>query len=211
MGYWISKLKNLPTTLNWYFFLVGEYRNHSMINDFFRDDFCVLAEFMDEDSALIAKNRHLEADLQSALKDINHGELGKMMAGLERGTPGLFITNKHPRLLNNFNVLYEEAKRNMPATWSEQEKSDYMIEFYNKNRGKSELANDARIVYIPFKTLEKAYDNTSDLMFDITDFCKGINDNLIKKTSKIGTLADRISTSFSLNLGIVAINFDLEK
>ena len=211
MGYWISKLKNLPTTLNWYFFLVGEYRNHSMINDFFRDDFCVLAEHMDEDSALIAKNRFLEDDLQSALKDINHGELGEMMAGLERGTPGLFITNKHPRLLNTFNVIYEEAKRSMPATWSEKEKSSYMIDFYNKNHGKCELAKDAQIVYIPFTILEKAYDNTSDLLFDIADFCKGINDNLIKKTSRLGTLADRISTSFSLNLGIVAINFDIEK
>ena len=211
MAYWVSKLKNLPTTLNWYFFLVGEYRNHSMINDFFRDDFLVLADRMDEDSAVIASNRTLEKDLQSELKDINHGDLGKMLAELERGAPGLFISNKHPRLLNSFNVIYDEAKRTMPSEWSQKEKSDFMIDFYNKNHHKCELSKNAKILYIPFQTLEKAYDNTNDLLFDIIDFCKGRNDVLIKKTARVGHLTNRITTSFSINLGIVAINFEIER
>ena len=34
MGYWISKLKSIPRTFNWYLFLVGDSRNHSIINNF---------------------------------------------------------------------------------------------------------------------------------------------------------------------------------
>ena len=97
MGYWVSKLKNIPTHFDWYFFLVGDFRNHSMINDLFRDDFSILADRIGEDSAIIAQNSKIEYDLQMALKDIQGGALGEMIKNLEH----IILTTKYT-ILNMF-------------------------------------------------------------------------------------------------------------
>lgn len=210
MGYWVSKLKNIPTHFDWYFFLVGDFRNHSMINDLFRDDFSILADRIGEDSAIIAQNSKIEYDLQMALKDIQGGALGEMIKNLEHRSPGLLIINRHPSKLTRFDRMYKQAKESMPADWSEEKKTEFLMEYYYRNRKNDELDDDAVILYIPFSRIEEAYSSTNSLIADLVAFSKGNDNEFIRKTSKTGIIQKRISTSISLNLGIVAINFEIE-
>lgn len=63
VGYWISKLESLPNIFDWYFFLVGDYRNRGLINDVFKNDFSIIAERLSKNAAIISENHLLEHDL----------------------------------------------------------------------------------------------------------------------------------------------------
>jgi len=212
MGYWISKLKSLPSTFDWYLFLVGDYRNHNIINDFFRNDFCIIADRIGEDAAIIAQNNSLEDDLQKSLKDVEHGELGIMFRNLEEKIPGLLILNKHPRKLYHFNEFMQNARENIPDNLDYYQRQQYLIDAYNENRCKyDKLQKDDIIIYIPFEVLEKTYTSTNSLISDIITFSKNQNKDLLRKTSKFGRIKNSIdiSTSIGINLGIIAINIEL--
>lgn len=209
MGYWISKLKSLPSTFSWYLFLVGDYRNHSIINNFFRDDFCIISERIGEDAAIIAQNDSLERDLQKSLKDIEHGELGVMFHNLEKRTPGLLILNKHPKDLYHFNEFMQKIRENMPENLDYYQQQEYLNDVYNENRSKyDKLQKEDVIIYIPFEILEKAYMSTNSLISDIIDFTKNNNKNLLIKTSKFGCIKNIKLSSIGINLGIIAINIE---
>lgn len=100
MGYYISKLESLPNIFDWYFFLVGDYRNHGLINDLFNYDFRIIADRLGSNAALIAENHSLERELQECLKNYKIGELGAYFHALEKRHPGLLILNKHPKELS---------------------------------------------------------------------------------------------------------------
>lgn len=183
MGYWISKLKSLPNIFDWYFFLIGDYRNRSLINDVFRDDFCVIAERLSVAAAIISQNNLLERDLQESLKRIKGGKLGAFLSDLEEQKPGLLIINKHPSDLYNFNTNtpIKESQKSVPV-----------------------------IIYIPFETLEFAYASSNTLIADIVSFSKNQNENLIKKTAKFGCIKDIIDTDIlkSKKFGAVTISYE---
>ena len=65
MGYRVSTIKNLPKTLGCYYFLVGDYRNRSLVNDLFREDFRVIADGLGENSAIVesTESRNMEYEL----------------------------------------------------------------------------------------------------------------------------------------------------
>lgn len=65
----------------------------------------------------------------------------------------------------------------------------------------------SKVVYIPFKVLEDAYFNSSDLLWDLVFFAKGKNKDLIKKTKKKYEIIKGLS--LSVNVGIFALNIDL--
>lgn len=180
MGYLVSKLENIPARFDWYFFLVGDYRTHSQINNFFRDDFAILADRLGEKSALVAQNAALQCDLQESLLKIENHGLGKMLNALEKKYPGLLMMNKHPKSLNFSGEIHNSSK----------------------------LSKDTKIIYVPFANIEKAYDSTATLLADLVAFSHGENTDFIKKTSKGKSILKKVSTSFSVNLGIIAINFD---
>ena len=48
------QLESLPNIFDWYFFLVGDYRNHSLINNVFKDDFTIIAERLGGNAAIIS-------------------------------------------------------------------------------------------------------------------------------------------------------------
>ena len=112
MGYWISKLESLPNIFNWYFFLVGDYRNHNLINDVFRDDFCIIAERIGSNAAIISQNYLLENDLQKSLKNVERGKLGDFLKNLETRNPGLLILDRHPHDLSD--TIISKKQRNAP-------------------------------------------------------------------------------------------------
>ena len=180
MGYWISKLESLPNIFDWYFFLVGDYRNHSLINNVFKDDFSIIAERLGGNAAIISQNSLLECDLQDSLKDIENGELGAFMKALEERTPGLLILNKHPKDLRHLDLFRARTREDAPV-----------------------------IVYIPFEILEVAYTSGNVLIADIVAFSKDQHENLIKKTSKFGRIRDSIDKSVlkRKEVGIVTINY----
>ncbi len=161
MGYWISKLESLPNIFDWYFFLVGDYRNHSLINNVFKDDFTIIAERLGGNAAIISQSNLLECDLQDSLKDIKSGELGAFLKDLEERRPGLLILNIHPKDLCHLDLFKTGTRERTPV-----------------------------IIYIPFEALEIAYTSGNDLIADIVAFSKDQHDNLIKKTSKLGHIRD---------------------
>lgn len=180
MGYWISKLESLPNIFDWYFFLVGDYRNHSLINNVFKDDFTIIAERLGGNAAIISQSNLLECDLQDSLKDIKSGELGAFLKDLEERRPGLLILNIHPKDLCHLDLFKTGTRERTPV-----------------------------IIYIPFEALEIAYTSGNDLIADIVAFSKDQHDNLIKKTSKLGHIRDSIDKSVlkRKKVGIVTINY----
>ena len=115
MGYWISKLESLPNIFDWYFFLVGDYRNRGLVNDVFKNDFSIIAERLDGNAAIISENHLLERDLQDSLKDFERGKLGVFLSDLEKRNPGLLILNKHPNDLYHFNMSKSEPEEDVPV------------------------------------------------------------------------------------------------
>lgn len=180
MGYWISKLESLPNIFDWYFFLVGDYRNRGLINDVFKNDFSIIAERLSRNAAIISENHLLEHDLQDSLKDFEKGKLGVFLSDLEKRNPGLLILNKHPNDLYHFNMFKGETEEEVPV-----------------------------IIYIPFEILEMAYASGNVLISDIVAFSKNHDDNLIKKTSEFGCINDSISRSVlkRKQARIVTINY----
>ena len=166
MGYWISKLESLPNIFDWYFFLVGDYRNNSLINNVFKDDFSIIAERLGRNAAIISQNNLLERDLQYSLKSSEKGELGAFFKDLEERKPGLLILNKHPRDLCHLDLLRTGTREDAPV-----------------------------IIYIPFEILEIAYTSGNVLIADIVAFAKDQHDNLIKSVSKFGRITDSIDKS----------------
>lgn len=53
IGYHISTIKNLPKYFTYYFFLIGDYRNHNLISNFFRDDFRIIADRIGREAVVI--------------------------------------------------------------------------------------------------------------------------------------------------------------
>lgn len=210
MGYYISKLESLPNIFDWYFFLIGDYRNHSLINDFFRNDFSIIADRLGEGSAIIAQNCKLENQLQNTLKDIENGALGLMLSECEKHAPGLLIINKHPLQLNHFNEFMQNAADSVPGGWDNPENIGFLASVYNDNKELYEkLRENDVIIYIPFRILEKVYVSSNSLITDIVSFSKGLDNALIKKTSRFGLARRSISSSIGVNFGIISLNFDL--
>lgn len=180
MGYWISKLESLPNIFDWYFFLVGDYRNHNLINDVFKDDFLILAERLGGNSAIIAQNNLLERDLQDSLKSIERGQLGAFLKNLEERKPGLLILNKHPRNLCHLDLFRTGIREDSPV-----------------------------IIYISFDALEMAYTSANTLIADIVAFSKNQHDDVIRKTSEFGRINDSIDKAVlkRKEVGIVTLNY----
>lgn len=189
------------------FFLVGDYRNHSLINDFFRDDFGIIAERIGIDAAIIAQNNTFEDDLQNTLKSVEEGSLGRVLSSLEERMPGLLILNKHPNDLYHFNEFMKKARENMPDNLDYRQQQEYMTELYNNNMGKHhKLQKDDIIIYIPFEILEMVYTSTNTLMSDIVAFSKKQNNDLLRKTSKFSYVRDKEN-----KLDIGSINFEIKE
>lgn len=184
MGYWILKLESLPNIFDWYFFLVGDYRNHGLVNDVFKKDFNIIAERLGGNAAIISGNHLLERDLQDCLKDFERGKLGVFLRDLEKRNPGLLILNKHPTDLYHFSMSKSGPEEDVPV-----------------------------IIYIPLEILEMAYTSGNALISDIVAFSKNQDDTLIRKTSEFGCIKDGISGSIlkKKQAGIVTINYTKAK
>jgi len=100
MGSQASTLERLDKTFEWYIFLVGDYRIHSWLNDFFNDNFTVLADRIGRDAVIVQKlNSQLTDELKAAFS--NDKKPRGLSDSLERQYPGLLIVNKHPAKLKD--------------------------------------------------------------------------------------------------------------
>jgi len=122
MGYRIATINNLPSVFNCYFFLVGEYRNHSVINNFFREDFNIIADSIGDQAAIVQKtdNSRIEDELQGALTSFisSNSDVANYFKEIFMCYPGLLILSEHPQLITDksmflyipFSVLDETYK-----------------------------------------------------------------------------------------------------
>ena len=108
MGYYVSKLKNIPCNLEWYFFLVGNYQIHNVINDLFRNDFEIIARSLGSDAGIIAQSNALEEELKDYVRYGCAGDLSDILLNLQDDTPGMLILNKHP---HDFDLEDEETHK----------------------------------------------------------------------------------------------------
>jgi hypothetical protein len=111
MGYSISTLKNLPTCLNCYFFLIGDYGNSTVINNFFREDFAIIASRIGENAGIINQTRKstLDEELTTALNNTinSQTDVCNFIKSVEGQYPGLLILDKHPsQLTEKDSIVY---------------------------------------------------------------------------------------------------------
>jgi len=100
MGYILSTLKNLSKYLDYYFFLVGDYSNTTLINKFFSDDFDTIGNRLHETSGIIKKasNSKIEKELTEAIQRLpfRGTEISNFIDSIVSQCPGLLIIKKHP-------------------------------------------------------------------------------------------------------------------
>ena len=118
MGYYISKLKSIPSHFNWYLFLVGDYQKYSLINNFFKENFLAIASNLDENTALIGYNTRLENDLQNVLKENKNRKFAKALRFLEKKRPGLLIINAHPLEIQKDTTIIYAPFKNLEKIYS---------------------------------------------------------------------------------------------
>jgi len=101
MGYDLTALKNLPKHFDCYFFLVGDYRNNTTINNFFRDDFHFIASRIGVDAAIIRQtdNSKLEKELTTAIRKHQFcgTTISTFLQDLAIQSPGLLASRTHPK------------------------------------------------------------------------------------------------------------------
>jgi len=113
MGYKITTLKNLPKHLEYYFFLIGDYSNNALINNFFREEFDIIASRLGEDAGIISQTRKskIEHELTMAINKqiekhlFSKTALSDFFNSIERQYPGLLILNKHPDNLTDKDTI----------------------------------------------------------------------------------------------------------
>lgn len=103
MGYRVSTIKGVPSSLNCYFFLIGDYRNSSMANDLFRNGFNQIADRLGKNGGIIqsSENSNIEKELYDILREcmINEKQFIKYIEMYDRREPVLLIIWKHPTKL----------------------------------------------------------------------------------------------------------------
>jgi len=96
----------------------------------------------------------------------------------------------------------------------ETELANYLSQFESRIPGlmifwkhPTELTKEDAIIHIPFQAIENVYSSSNDVLIDLIDFAKKNNSNFIDKLKKKNDVIRGLS--FSVNLGIFAINFEL--
>lgn len=99
MGYRIRSLNNIVPDLDWYFFLVGDYRNQNVINNLFNQDFDVIADRIGRKSAIVKDFGRYELDQELIywLTINDQIKLANFIESNESRTPGLLIIDCHPK------------------------------------------------------------------------------------------------------------------
>lgn len=137
MGYRISTLTNIPTDLNCYFFLIGDYRNSSMVNDLFRDGFNIIADRIGKNNAIVQKTErsHLEWELAKALynKLETNPTLGDYILQFESQIPGLLILWNHPNKLTEKDAIVHIPFQVLDSVYNNStELLNDLVDFANK-------------------------------------------------------------------------------
>jgi len=56
MGTYVTTIENLPQGLGYYFFLIGDFSNDTLINNFFRKEFSVIASRIGKNATILGKH-----------------------------------------------------------------------------------------------------------------------------------------------------------
>lgn len=173
MGYRITTINNLPSTLHCYLFLTGDYSTSTMANDLLRDSFDHIADRLGEHGGIIQSthNSRMDYELQEALHNciMNEKAFGIYKKMYQKNEPALIITRKHPA---------------------------------NLTKGDS-------VLIISLITLDKSYNNSSELLMDLLAYANNENNNLISKLKIKNKRKIIKGFSFSINLGVFAFNIEL--
>jgi len=110
MGFDLTTLKNLPDHFEVYFFLIGDYSNDALVNNFFRKNFSAIANRIGANAAIIRQTRksNIEEELRLAISKCNfNNKKITLDSVLNRNqNPGLLILNKHPYKLTNMDKIF---------------------------------------------------------------------------------------------------------
>jgi hypothetical protein len=100
VGYDVSALRNLPKHLDYYFFLIGDVRIRTRVNDFFREEFDVIASRLGDDAGIIRQTRKskIEDELNEAIgkHQFRGTVVSNFLDSVSSQYPGLLILKTHP-------------------------------------------------------------------------------------------------------------------
>lgn len=141
MGYTISSVKNLPTHLGYYFFLIGDSRIKTLVNDFFRDEFDVIASRLGEDAGIIRQTRRsgVEEELNEAIRkhQFKDAAMSAFLESVAFQHPGLLILKKHPNELTEKDTIIHIPFATLSKVY--QDKEELLVDLVEFTRGNNEL------------------------------------------------------------------------
>jgi hypothetical protein len=141
MGYDITTLKNLPKHLGYYFFLIGDYRNDALINNFFRTEFSVIASRLGEDAGIIRQTlkSRVEEELNVAINKhrFRGTTISNFFDSVSYQYPGLLILKKHPDDLTENDMLIHIPFMTLNSVYSNSE--ELLTDLVGFTRGDRQL------------------------------------------------------------------------
>ena len=141
MGYCISTLKNLPKHLDCYFFLIGDDRIQTFVNDFFRNEFDVIASRLGEDTGIIRQTRKskVEDELNEAIS--KHQFKGTVVSdfldSVSSQYPGLLILKNHPDNLTEEDIIIHIPFTTLNKVYGDKE--ELLVDLVGFAEGNQEL------------------------------------------------------------------------
>jgi len=160
MGYDVFTIKNLPKHLDCYFFLIGDYRIRTLVNDFFRDEFDVIASRLGKDAGIIRQTRKSEIE-----KELNEAICKHQFAGTDVSNfldsvaaqhPGLLILKKHPDQLTEHDIIIHIPFATLNKVYGDKE--ELLVDLVGFARGNQELMSKiSKWVQTQNKTIVKKF------------------------------------------------------
>lgn len=147
MGYSITSLKNLPKHLEYYFFLIGDYDNRTFINDFFRQEFNIIASRLGEDAGIIQQTRksRIEEELSEAIKKLpfKGTNVSNFLDSVAVQYPGLLILKKHPDDLTDKDTIIHIPFATLNKVYSDSE--ELLIDLVKFTKGDQQLMDKINV------------------------------------------------------------------
>lgn len=163
MGYNLSTLRNLPKHFDYYFFLIGDYRINSTINDFFRKEFDIIASRLGENLCIVQQTRKSKIDEELAVEISKHHfiNITDFLDSLSCQYPGLLILNKHPDNLTKDDMVIHIPFLTLDSIYSKNE--ELITDLIEFTKGDQQL----------IEKINKWIEHTNKKI--ITEFTIGIN------------------------------------
>lgn len=223
MGFHLYNYEDIPSKYKWYIFLTGDYRNHSFINNFFRDEFILIARRI-RGSAIIqscfepGNGDDTRWQLLSVLRDTNCSKVNQIIDSINDDVPALLLFNYNPWEKQNLFSLLRNAREmlsileNLPDDFAAKEeiinKQSIIVQQLEYKINQNSFFKPM-VIYIPFEIIEKTYQtNTNALLHDLVALTRYSDMRFVKNTQDSYGQLKRLHPTISLNVGVISFSVE---